>query len=160
VLFVAARLLFLTLFANVYLQAVPPLGSDPHELPKIGLAAMRTIDYVAIIASSYVFARLSLLLPSTALDLGMSPRMAWQRSAGNGWRLTLTVGAFPWILSFGVESMLRTNATTAELVALIVLNVVVSMFGIVALSLSYQDLTRDPEGGGEAVVAAPPTDQV
>jgi hypothetical protein len=44
-----------------------------------------------------------------------------------------------------VSLLYRQNATLPELAILVVLSVLISMLGIVALSLSYQDLTRGPE---------------
>jgi hypothetical protein len=65
---------------------------------------------------------------------------AWRQSARNGWRLALVVGAFPWLLSYGVDLLYRQNATLLETVLLVLLSVLASTLAVIALSFSYQDL--------------------
>jgi hypothetical protein len=108
--------------------------------PKVGAGWLKAPDYLAFVITAYVAARFSVVLPATAIDDKVTLRWAWQQSARNGWRLAVLVGAFPWALSRGVDLMYRENGTLPELMILVVLSVLASMFGIIALSLSYQEL--------------------
>ena len=115
------------------------------SMPDMGW--LRPAEYIGLLVSTYLVARLSLVLPATALDAKASFRLAWQQSARNGWRLLVIVGAFPWVLSRGLGLLSRSGATLAEWAILTLLSVIVSTLGIIALSLSYQDLTS---GANEA----------
>lgn len=102
---------------------------------------LKPAEYLGLLISTYFIGRLSLVLPATALDATASFRRAWRLSARNGWRLLGVVGVFPWVVSRGLGLLYRDGATLAESAVLILLGVLVSTLGIIALSLSYQDLT-------------------
>jgi hypothetical protein len=114
-------------------------GQAGSSAPDVGW--LKPAEYLGLLISTYFIARLSLVLPATALDATASFRQAWRQSARNGWRLLVIVGAFPWLLSRGLGLLARAGATLAESATLILLSVLVSTLGIVALSFSYQGLT-------------------
>jgi hypothetical protein len=118
-----------------------------------GLRESKFLGGIILLAVIFLVARLLLMLVianlllqtffhgmTMAIDGKVDLRRAWQQSARNGWRLVVIVGALPWVLSYGVGLMYRENATLPELVILVVLSVLTSTLGIIALSLSYQDL--------------------
>jgi hypothetical protein len=111
---------------------------------------LRPAEYFGLLISTYFVARLSLVLPATALDAKTGLRQAWRQSARNGWRLLVIVGAFPWVLTRVLELLYRADATLAESAILILLSVLVSTLGIIALSLSYQDLTGTANGADQS----------
>ena len=102
---------------------------------------LRPAEYLGLLTSTYFVARLSLVLPATALDAAASFRQAWRQSARNGWRLLMIVGAFPWIAARSLGLLYRDGASLAESAVLMFFSVLVSTLGIIALSLSYQELT-------------------
>lgn len=126
---------FLTLSFRVMSRQPGSAGMD--------VGWLRPGEYLALLISTSFLARLSLALPATALDVPTSFREAWRLSAGNGWRLLVIVGVFPWLLSCGLDLLYRDGATLAESAVLILFSVLVSTLGIIALSLSYQDLTTE-----------------
>lgn len=126
-IFVAVRLVSLFVVANV---------------PNVASGWLKAADYLSFVLGTYVLARLSLVLPATAVEEKTNLKEAWTQSAGNGWRLALVIGAFPWMMDYGVGLMYRESATVPEVVLLVILSVIVSVLGVIALSLSYQDLTN------------------
>lgn len=148
-IYIACQAIALTLAANVSQLmlgggwvTLRPVEMPAGELPKKNIA-WDAVVYVAYVLTAYIVARCSLVLPTTALDRTASLRSAWQQSAGHGWRLAIIVGGFPWLLSHGVDLLYRENATLPELIALIVLATFALVLGVIALSLSYQDLTDE-----------------
>ena len=96
------------------------------------------------IPALYVMARLSLVLPGTALDGKPTLNWAWQLSCGNGWRLVLLVGLLPWLFTQVAVILLRHNATLVEVVLIAVLVHVLLIVEVAALSLSYKELASTP----------------
>ena len=56
--------------------------------------------YAMLLPSSYMLARLSILLPATAVDERHDMKWAWDITANNGWRLTVIVALLPVLLGF------------------------------------------------------------
>jgi len=96
----------------------------------------------AMILAMWPIARLSLLFPALAADQSFDPIAAWKATRGNGWKLAIVVGALPWALRSIADSMYRDEATWVEFGALLVLTAVFTVIQVVALSLSYWELTR------------------
>jgi hypothetical protein len=97
------------------------------------------------VVSFYLMARLCVIFPATALDRKVNLRWAWDLTRKNGWRLTLVVGALPWILSHMVDFVYRGDATTLEAIALTFLGTALFAVEISAVSLAYRELTKDEE---------------
>jgi hypothetical protein len=106
--------------------------------------------WLAQIGALYVSARLALTLPAIATDRGFSFGQAWIHSRGNGWRLAIVVFGLPWFASNLAGFLSRDGATAVEIAALLVLGIVLLAVAVVALSLSFYDLT-------EPVPEPPPT---
>jgi hypothetical protein len=141
IILMVGQLLVLLVTVNLPMLAVM-MGAE--GIPKPGGNWQKGSEYLAFLIGGYVVARCSLVLPATAVDGKASLRWAWRLSARNGWRLVVIVGALPTALSYCVGLVYRRNATTLELVTLVVLGVVASTLEIVALSLSYQELRGRP----------------
>jgi hypothetical protein len=115
-----------------------PVGQGNHWLP---------FDFGwfmtgAKILAMWPIARLSLLFPALAVDQVFDPIAAWKATRGNGWKLAVVVGALPWALRSIADAMYRDEATWVEFGALLVLTAVFTVIQVVALSLSYWELTR------------------
>ena len=115
-----------------------PAGQGDHALP---------FDFGwfmagAMILAMWPIARLSLLFPALAVDRSFDPIAAWKATRGNGWKLAIVVGALPWALRSIANAMYRDEATWVEFGALLVLTAAFTVIQVVALSLSYWELTR------------------
>jgi hypothetical protein len=89
----------------------------------------------------WVVARVSLMLPAIALDGKPSLLAAWLVSSRNGWRLAVVVGLLPWVLQQLTDLFHRNGASAVEFAVLIVLATLLIVVELVALSLSYSELT-------------------
>ncbi len=134
--------LSLVLFiANVTLLPLAryvPSGESPGPL-SIDVGWLMT---GAMILAMWPIARLALLFPALAVDLSFDPIAAWKATRGSGWKLAIVVGALPWVLRSIADAMYRDEATWLEFGALLVLTAAFTVIQVVALSLSYWELTR------------------
>jgi hypothetical protein len=64
-------------------------------------------------------------------------------SRGNAWKIAIVVGALPWVLNLVIDALWREDATTFEVASLGILTGVFGIISIVALSLTYFELTRE-----------------
>lgn len=94
------------------------------------------------ILALWPIARLSLLFPALAVDQSFDPIAAWRKARGNVWKLAIVVGALPWTLRYLVDALYRDEATWVEFGALLVLTALFTVIQVVALSLSYWELTQ------------------
>lgn len=108
------------------------LNTEDESILQIGQA----LGWVLYLAISYVVARWSLVLPSSAVgEHGNSLSWSWDLSDGNGWRLTALIALPVMLLDFlpAIESEFYSFTVMLAWVGL-------SIFEIVALSLSFQFL--------------------
>lgn len=91
----------------------------------------------------YVFARLSLVLPATAIDNRPNLAWSWGLSSNNGWRLVIVVGVLPWLMAMLQWLLLRDNASIVEIVIVALLGYALLTVEIAALSLSYRELSQN-----------------
>lgn len=120
----------------------PVSASQPP--PTFDAAVQAQIDwvgYLANIPAAWVVARLMPMLPAIALGRDWRPRTAWELSRGNGWRLVIATLLIPHILTLLLGLLSREGAGAVEVAALAVLLAVLVSLEIVALSLSYRELT-------------------
>ncbi len=89
-----------------------------------------------------VIGRLSLVFPAIALDRDANYGAFWRMSRGNGWRVAITVGALPWFLDSIISAMWREETSLFEIAGLGVLTGVVTIVEVIALSLTYRELTH------------------
>lgn len=101
------------------------------------------------IPSLYVLARLSLTLPATAIDRRGGLLWSWARTRGNGWRIFVVVGLFPWFMDTVLDLVSREGATVVEQVVLFIMACVVIAIEVVALSLTYRDLAAHYAGDAQ-----------
>lgn len=91
----------------------------------------------------YVFGRLCMLFPATAVDQDPRPTLAWawRLTRDNGWRLLIVVGALPWLFSWLVGMVYRSNATSFEWLLVSLLAMALFAVEVAAVSISYRELT-------------------
>jgi hypothetical protein len=103
------------------------------------------VGYLANIPAAWVVARLLPMLPAIALGRDWRPRTAWQLSRGNGWRLAIATLLIPHLFTLLLGLLSREGAGAFEIAGLAVLLAVLVSLEVVALSLSYRELTApDP----------------
>jgi uncharacterized membrane protein YfcA len=100
---------------------------------------------IGSIPGGYVAARLSLVLPATALDRTVTLRWSWGQTSSNGWRLFVVIGVLPWILSSLISWLYRENASIPEVAVILALSVLLMVMEIAAVSLSYSELSAQTE---------------
>jgi len=127
------------LFPSRYIVA----GTDAAQAPPT-----RTLPFSpewivrgAAFAAYWVVGRVSLMLPAIALDQKPDFVAAWLASRRNGWRLAIVVGVLPWGLQQLTELLSRNGASGAEFALLVVLGAALVIVEVVALTLSYWELT-------------------
>ncbi len=104
------------------------------------LENLKGIFYLLMLTGQYVFARLAVLLPATAVGERHDMKWAWKLTSKNGWRLLIVVVFFPMSLGFVSYSMLGHNLLVDYVVNLI--NNIPVAIGIAALSISFLTLVR------------------
>jgi hypothetical protein len=98
---------------------------------------------VAAALGTYLFARMSLVLPATAIDARTTLTQVWWQTQGNGWRLALIVGGLPWVFAYAVSLISGDEPSTARGVLVTILATALLVVEIAALSLSYRQLAND-----------------
>jgi hypothetical protein len=148
VLFFFLALTLISLGSIAFAWFMPATTTPPTQPPGPDPDIQRLINFVGIVGQApvlYLLARWSTLLPALALDLAWAPRSAWRQTEGNGWRLVLVVFLLPWTLSAAIG---WANASTANNVLVALLAIARAVFlalGVIALSLSYRELSPWPE---------------
>lgn len=103
---------------------------------------------LGLVIGIYFFARLSLVLPATAIDVRANPLRVWRLTRGNGWRLVVVIGVFPWAFSQIAAFISGDEPGVAKAVLVTALTTVFLAVEISALSLSYRELTKPPDATG------------
>jgi hypothetical protein len=121
------------------------------------------LGFTFMIPCTYVFARISVLLPATAVDERPNVKWASDLTDGNGWRLVLIVGVLPCVLWYAPSYLLGHSMVIDVFVY--AAGCVLYVIEIAALSLSYQHLTgrytygvNNPEPSACAVTDAAGTE--
>jgi hypothetical protein len=138
----AVKMLLMGLLLNlVYPPRYVPTGESPVR------ARMSTWTFTSIEIASHVLAywfigRISLILPAIAIDRRPDVAELWRMSRGNAWKIAIVVGALPWLLNLVTDTLWREGATTFEVASLGILTGIFGVVGVVALSLTFYELTH------------------
>jgi hypothetical protein len=117
---------------------VPASETPPAlELP----VSLATIDNVVSVLAWIVLGRVSLVFPAIATDQRPTLVEVWRASRGNSWRLAIVAGALPWCLELMIDLLYRDGATSIETALLLLAMSIFIIVEVVALSLSYRELT-------------------
>jgi hypothetical protein len=96
--------------------------------------------------SVYIFSRLSLLFPATAVDRDVDVEWAWKTSSKNGWRLTVIIILLPllFVLLQVAQVMLwGKEPNWVEGIIDVLLKLILLAIEIIVLSFSYKHLTEN-----------------
>jgi hypothetical protein len=121
--------LAMAMFADVF---------SPSSFKHKGLSPL---FYAALIPGAYVFARLSVLLPATAVDERRDIKWAWDATSSNGWRLVLVVTLLPGVLGTAVSFFEMRQYPIVEFVGHFLSYALVAI-EIAVLSVSFRFLRR------------------
>ena len=121
-------------------HTISEVESGANTKPSQWPGVLDTLAYLPVL---YVFSRLSVVYPATALDRQVDMKWAWRLTAHNGWRLTFVIGLLPWLLYFFINLFYREDATLVEWALLKLAGFIVLAVEIVALSFSYKYLSRN-----------------
>ena len=114
--------------------------------------------FIAFLPLLLIYARLSLLFPSTSVDHRMSFNECWTNTRGNGWRLALIIlpiAALDWVITYPIDVTIAVIIDFLELSESLVANFASTFFleawwfigiavGVTALSISYRALLVAP----------------
>ncbi len=92
------------------------------------------------IPAAYLTARLSLILPATALDQKSDISWAWQLSHGNGWRLAVVVCGLPWLFKVLHGFVYPDEPTVVHVTLNLVIVYMLLIIEIALLSFSYKEI--------------------
>jgi len=102
--------------------------------------------FLGAVGLIYVFARLAVLFPATAIGERRNTDWAFETTAKNGWRL-VAASCFPGPLSYGIHTLpVDHNLFTDFLLRLV--DSALWAIGLIALSLSFRFLSMNPDGAG------------
>ncbi|MEJ2612580.1 MAG: hypothetical protein P8179_21600 [Candidatus Thiodiazotropha sp.] len=99
-------------------------------------------QYIAYIPSMYIFARLCLVFPATALGYKPSLKWSWKATKNNHFHIFVIVVLFPWLLRLFLNAIYRENSTLVEQVSIALLTYISTALGVFAISLTYKELYR------------------
>lgn len=121
-----------------YVEAGTP--APPSYDPDFQLLIDRVVFFAGIVAL-YPVARLSPLLPALAIGVNWNAAGAWRLSRRNGWRLVFLVFLVPALFENLIEWSRSDDLGAVAFTIVVLLLGVVTSLGVVALSLSYRELT-------------------
>lgn len=114
-----------------------------------GNGAFKAMQQIGSIPAYYVLGRISLVFPATAIDRPAGLAASWRMTQGNGWRMFVVVGLFPWLIDSVLSLVWREDATVVEETLLSLVGLVGFSMTIFALSFAYREIERrDGVGGG------------
>lgn len=126
---------------------------------------------VVVLLASYIgfFAwliRVSIAFPDAALGQGGAIRAAFDRTAGNGWRLfgysllvqlplSIGVGLVQMALAGALAALLGASAKLVVVLLMLPISLYVAMIGVTMLSVAYRELVGLPQAESAAEAAFP-----
>lgn len=134
---------FLVSVGSILVMMVP-LSLFLQKLPEaVRNNPAQVVPYTALFVgplATYLLARLSLILPATALDRTEKLSWAWNSSKGNGLQLTVLVGLLPWASGLFSYLLIGNNPDIVTIIVVNIINYVLMAMEIIALSLAYREL--------------------
>ena len=89
-------IIYIASYSVIYIPLSEIFGESSEGIT-VSMLFESPLEYVSYILAMYIFSRLSLLYPATALNNQVNLQWAWALSRNNGWRLTLLIGGLPFI---------------------------------------------------------------
>ena len=112
----------------------------------------QVFGYAVWLPGAYVFARLAILLPATAIDERHDMKWAWDLTSNNGWRLAVVVILLPGLLAAAVDFFEIRRYLIIEFI-LHLLSYALMAIEIAVLSVSFRFLADATTASNEAASA-------
>lgn len=109
--------------------------------------------FILTLPIGYVFSRLFLILPATAIDKDNSWSMAWHISKGNGWNLCLLIFILPMLPSFVPDFISSTSLITKIFTS--IMGLIILFYGVSVLSNTYKVLIAEHEKPNQSLHQTP-----
>ncbi len=100
---------------------------------------MMIYSFISIIPGTYLFSRLSILFPATAVDHRKDMEWAWETTKGNGWRLLILLGMIPIFIKLFLG--IFAGISLSMDIALNFIGSILAAFEIALLSHAYKFLS-------------------
>lgn len=112
------------------------LAFAAFHLVRYGEAAIWPIATVIFILDSYLAARMSILLPQTALTGQLPPRWTWGLSRGYVWKLLLIIFLAPWPFNTALKLIDMGQDRLADIwqIPVMLLSGVISFIGVAVIA--------------------------
>jgi hypothetical protein len=81
-----------------------------------------------------------LVFPATAIDRKGGLQWSWDKTRGNGWRMAIVFGLYPWLIGSAIWLLSRDEPTMVEWALTAVLYYVGLAVQVFALSLTYKEV--------------------
>jgi hypothetical protein len=127
--------IFVTIIGNITTQLLGSGDLKSSTWTVIG-------GYVIKIIYSYIFARLSVMLPAIATDKSLSFQQTVKLTQGNGWRLLIIVSVLPWAIQIILSRLIREDYSFVEYMLCLIITCALLTVEITTLSLSYRELAK------------------
>jgi hypothetical protein len=136
VMAIGSMLAVVTVLANLLPSPTLEIGESMQVVSQVTFRA----------GTSYVFARLCMVLPAAAIDRRPSVKWSWNLTRGNGWKLAVIVGVLPWVIKEALALLFREEATFIETLLLATAAVALIAVEVAAVLLSYRELAAKEIG--------------
>lgn len=128
--------------AGIAINLFYMLGSlaDGYEsqAESVDFTAFGILTLLAFVFGLYIMARLSLVLPSTAIDGKPNLLWSWRITRGNGARMFLLVAVVPGVISRIDRFLLRNEAGALEIVLIHVFGYLLIAIQVAILSMAFK----------------------
>lgn len=133
------HMMVMTVVINLPGLATRLTGEGAEPTHQRVVSSMAWLEFMASIPAIYLLGRLSLVLPSIAVDRRLTLKGSWLLTRGNGWRMFVVVGLLPWAMGFLLSLLAREDATILEQALLALVMYAMTAVEIFALSLAFKE---------------------
>ena len=96
------------------------------------------IYLLSTLPALYVIGRLSLIFPATAVDTKSSIRQSWNQTKGQGWKMVVVIGLYPWLISLLMWLVVQEDPSLASRMISALLYYIGLALEVTALSLTFR----------------------
>ncbi len=127
---------FALMFFPLTIAVNLPLIADVIQTPD-GFYYTRVILSAPVM---YILARLCLVFPATAIDMNRGLKWSWDKTRGNGWRMAIIFGFYPWLISTAIWLLSRDEPAMVEWALTALLYYIGLAVQVFAVSLTYKEV--------------------
>jgi len=135
----------ITFYLNIFDSTVTGELNDEMiiKLKKETIENLKIARQIAYLPAMYVFSRLCLVFPATAIKMKKSLKWSWKLTSKNGLRILFVVAIFPWAMSIILSFVSREGSTVIEKALIALIMYLGAAIAIFALSLTYNELVEN-----------------